>query len=718
MEKDIMSTPDFIPDEELSNYMSMGTQSSAPDFISDEQFNTFSQPQLQAEEPSVSGRDISIGSLKGLGKAALGIFTAPADLLYKAGNSGIDALTGTETNLQGGYPSQKVDQFYNWISEGEGNKTAEDVAELGGTLATAIAIPSQAKNIAAQLPTLSKLGKVGKLAANVLGLGAEGAAYATLGNSTSDNPLEDSLTGAGVNVATAGIANKLGKVFKGAGESFERSSIGATARNFIKSQKDKGLLTDLEAGEVGTRLSKAIKEVGDTEGFGFWRDPERLALRNKAVLNLDGKKIGDALTFADEAGANIALDLTSEASAVQKLIKNSNAEKADIKGVIEEAKAKLFDPENGWDGTVSGLNKWKTSFGSTGFSGTSLGTTKAPVERKALQAVYQDIDSAIKDAVVGSGATTADDWASLMRRYSNHKELEPILNPAAAGELANTWDKTTRGLLRTSGGVLTTPTLIAGAVGGAGAGPLGLLAGVGLGALSSPTGSGIAGNALKVLGKGSSKVGAKSKAAAGLAGLLAAATGAAAEETPNTQQQNIPSFQEDTDMSRSPEFDAKVNKIAANLETDPEHLLKAMAFETGGTFDPTEKNKAGSGATGLIQFMGSTAKDLTGKDTKEAALKVLSDMTAVQQLDYVEKYLKPFKGKLNSIEDVYMAILWPKAVGKDADYTLWKDNPSLTQAKRKLTAYWQNRGLDIDGNGVITKSEAASKVKNQKVTMV
>lgn len=163
---------------------------------------------------------------------------------------------------------------------------------------------------------------------------------------------------------------------------------------------------------------------------------------------------------------------------------------------------------------------------------------------------------------------------------------------------------------------------------------------------------------------------------------------------------------EGENMARSPEFDAKVEDIASNLDVNPEHLFKAMAFETGGTFDPAVKNKAGSGATGLIQFMGSTAKELTGADTKQAALKILGDMSATEQLDYVEKYLKPFKGKLNSVDDVYMAILYPKAVGKDSEYALFKEG---------TTAYWQNRGLDIDKDGVITKAEATNKVRNYQV---
>lgn len=156
-------------------------------------------------------------------------------------------------------------------------------------------------------------------------------------------------------------------------------------------------------------------------------------------------------------------------------------------------------------------------------------------------------------------------------------------------------------------------------------------------------------------------------------------------------------------VDEAPEFGAKVSEIAADLDANPEHLMAVMNFETGGKLTSDVKNQAGSGATGLIQFMPSTAKELTGAKTKEAAIKILEKMSPVEQLDYVQKYLKPFKGKLDTLEDVYMAVLWPKAVGKDSEYALFR---------KGTKAYWQNRGLDMDKDGVITKFEAASKVRN------
>ncbi len=146
----------------------------------------------------------------------------------------------------------------------------------------------------------------------------------------------------------------------------------------------------------------------------------------------------------------------------------------------------------------------------------------------------------------------------------------------------------------------------------------------------------------------------------------------------------------------SEEFKDKVVQIAERLQTNPNFLMAVMSFESGATFSPNVRNAAGSGAMGLIQFMPATA---TGLGTSIAAL---GGMTAVEQLDFVEKHFRPFKGRLNSIEDTYMAVLLPKAIGKGKDFVLFQ-SPS--------TAYNQNRGLDIDRDGRITVFDATDKVR-------
>jgi hypothetical protein len=148
----------------------------------------------------------------------------------------------------------------------------------------------------------------------------------------------------------------------------------------------------------------------------------------------------------------------------------------------------------------------------------------------------------------------------------------------------------------------------------------------------------------------------------------------------------------------SPAFADKVIAMARDLETDPNYIIACMHFETGGTFSPSIRNWAGSGATGLIQFMPLTAVSLG------TTVKALASMTAEEQLKWVGLYLHPYRGKLKDKMDVYMSILYPKAVGKPADYVLFRSNNG------KNKAYFQNRGLDINKDGAITKAEAAAKV--------
>lgn len=124
-------------------------------------------------------------------------------------------------------------------------------------------------------------------------------------------------------------------------------------------------------------------------------------------------------------------------------------------------------------------------------------------------------------------------------------------------------------------------------------------------------------------------------------------------------------------------------------------IMAAMHFETGGRFSSTVLNAAGSHAIGLIQFMPRTAEDL-GTSTAE-----LAGMTAVQQLDYVEKYFRPYAHRIASLSDLYMAILLPSAIGKPDDAVLFSEG----------AAYRQNAALDRNTDGRITKGEATVRVR-------
>jgi hypothetical protein len=148
----------------------------------------------------------------------------------------------------------------------------------------------------------------------------------------------------------------------------------------------------------------------------------------------------------------------------------------------------------------------------------------------------------------------------------------------------------------------------------------------------------------------------------------------------------------------SPTFRNKVRQICEDPKSGlgclSSWLMACIAWESGESFAADKLNLAGSGAIGLIQFMPSTAKSL---GTTTAAL---GRMTPEQQLDYVAHYLAPWRGKIHSLSDLYMTILWPAGVGKPEDFPLFSGG----------VTYRQNAGLDLNRDKTVTKAEAAACV--------
>lgn len=154
----------------------------------------------------------------------------------------------------------------------------------------------------------------------------------------------------------------------------------------------------------------------------------------------------------------------------------------------------------------------------------------------------------------------------------------------------------------------------------------------------------------------------------------------------------------------SDQFIARVSQMASDLKLGwqgPDQLMACMAFETGETFSPSIKNGAGAPYYGLIQFGAAAAKDVGTTTAK------LMKMSAEEQLEYVYKFFKPYAGKVKTLSDVYMRILYPVAVGKPEDYVLFVEG--------KGKAYIQNKGLDVNKDGRITKAECAAKVEQKLV---
>lgn len=145
-------------------------------------------------------------------------------------------------------------------------------------------------------------------------------------------------------------------------------------------------------------------------------------------------------------------------------------------------------------------------------------------------------------------------------------------------------------------------------------------------------------------------------------------------------------------------FKEKVRKISKDLGIKPDWLMATMKFESG--ISPSIMNKT-SMATGLIQFMPNTAKSL-GTDIYE-----LQKMSNVKQLDYVKKYLLPYKNKMSSPIDVYLSVFYPIAVGKPNNYV-------IGGSKRSSVIASQNSGFDDNKDNKITKKEI-EKIYNERL---
>ena len=143
-------------------------------------------------------------------------------------------------------------------------------------------------------------------------------------------------------------------------------------------------------------------------------------------------------------------------------------------------------------------------------------------------------------------------------------------------------------------------------------------------------------------------------------------------------------------------FINKATEVANRLEIPLNWLMAVIELETAGTFSPSIKNHMGY--VGLIQF-GKQASDRIGTTQS-----LLENMTAVEQLEYVYKYYKPYKKKIKNYIDLYIATLFPVALGKPSNFVL--EYKTLT-AQRVAKA---NPLFDLNKDNKITVGEIETKL--------
>jgi hypothetical protein len=165
------------------------------------------------------------------------------------------------------------------------------------------------------------------------------------------------------------------------------------------------------------------------------------------------------------------------------------------------------------------------------------------------------------------------------------------------------------------------------------------------------------------------------------------------------------------------DFAASIESLGNDLGVDPMYLANVMYSES--QLDPSKKNKAGSKATGLIQFMPTTASNL-GTTTDE-----LSRMTPVEQMEYVRRYFSADNlgaGRLRDLRNdpsqhnVNMAVFLPSMIGKPVDTQIpqkyWRQNGSIRtpadytrSAEERVNAYIQSNPADTQADTVDAQTD-------------
>lgn len=149
-------------------------------------------------------------------------------------------------------------------------------------------------------------------------------------------------------------------------------------------------------------------------------------------------------------------------------------------------------------------------------------------------------------------------------------------------------------------------------------------------------------------------------------------------------------------------FQKKLEEVAKRLKVKPSDLLGIMKHESGLKASAVNPY---TGATGLIQFMPATAKRMG------TSVEALKNMSALEQLDYVEKFYKPVAGKAKDIGDLYMFTFLPAAVGKPDDFVLGaRGSNDKLFGINKNALYTQNKGFDKDNKGYYTVGDVKARI--------
>lgn len=145
-------------------------------------------------------------------------------------------------------------------------------------------------------------------------------------------------------------------------------------------------------------------------------------------------------------------------------------------------------------------------------------------------------------------------------------------------------------------------------------------------------------------------------------------------------------------------FIQKVKAIADYLQTNPNWLMQVMYAESRLRAYAKNTQNGRLIAAGLLQW--------TKGSNVPGAPEVFLSRDHLQQLDWVKEYFKPYRGRLKSYFDVYLATFFPAAIGKADDFVF-----ATAKLPASLIAR-QNPAVNINKDQKITMAEFRQYVLN------
>ena len=147
-------------------------------------------------------------------------------------------------------------------------------------------------------------------------------------------------------------------------------------------------------------------------------------------------------------------------------------------------------------------------------------------------------------------------------------------------------------------------------------------------------------------------------------------------------------------------FWPELRAVAIDVGCDALDLLKVIFSESGARADAHNPH---GGASGLLQFMPATLIGL-GWTADPSSFRRL---TSTEQLAFVRRYLKPHRGRLGSIGQLYTAVFLPALLphATDPAYVL------VAKGGQLGWAYSANAALDANGDLTIVVGELEQAVR-------